>query len=103
MLELREYETRTVLLTIQERAELAGLTRASLAESDAPRVIQQLTPSATPQCFDVQPGPYVGRFTLNSGLTVDIASRFPFADLLEVLRVATRQPTLLRPTPVPMR
>jgi 5-methylcytosine-specific restriction endonuclease McrBC regulatory subunit McrC len=103
MLELREYETRTVPLTIQERTELAGLTRASLAESDAPRVIQQLTPSATAQCFDVQPGPYVGRFTLNSGLTVDIASRFPFADLLEMLRVATRQPTLLRPTPAPMR
>lgn len=103
MLELREFEIRTVPLSIQERTELAGLTRASLTESDAPRVIQQLTPSATPECFDVQPGPYVGRFTLNSGLTVDIASRFPFADLLEVLRVATRQPVLLRPTPVPMR
>lgn len=90
MLELREFEIRTVPLSIQERTELAGLTRASLTESDAPRVIQQLTPSATPECFDVQPGPYVGRFTLNSGLTVDIASRFPFADLLEVLRVATR-------------
>jgi 5-methylcytosine-specific restriction endonuclease McrBC regulatory subunit McrC len=103
MLELREYETRTVPLTIQERTELAGLTRASLAESDDPRVIQQLTPSATPQCFDVQPGPYVGRFTLDSGLTVDIGSRFPFANLLEILRVAIRQPTLLRPSPVPMR
>ncbi len=103
MLELREYQTRTVPLTDEQRAELAALTRAALTRAQGPKVIQSLTPSAVPQHFDIQPGPYVGRFTLKCGLTVDIASRFPFADLLEVLRVTARQPALLRPEPVPSR
>ena len=103
MLELREYQTRTISLTDEQRTELAALTRATLARAEHPKVIQSLTPSATPQRFDIQPGPYVGRFTLKCGLTVDIGSRFPFADLLEVLRVSARQPALLRPEPVPAR
>jgi 5-methylcytosine-specific restriction endonuclease McrBC regulatory subunit McrC len=103
MLQLREYETRTVSLTDGQRAELAALTRAALARAESPKVIQSLTPSTMPGWFDIQPGPYVGRFTLPCGLTMDIGSRFSFADLLEVLRVAARQPALLRPTPAPAR
>jgi 5-methylcytosine-specific restriction endonuclease McrBC regulatory subunit McrC len=38
-----------------------------------------------------------------AGLTVDIASRFAFANLLEVLRVAARQPVLLHEAPTPAR
>lgn len=101
MLELREYQTRTVCLSDEQRAELAAFTRAALAGADGPKVIQSLTPSVTWQRFDIQPGPYVGRFTLKCGLTIDIGSRFPFADLLEVLRIAARRPALLRPAPTP--
>ncbi|MGY1691126.1 5-methylcytosine restriction system specificity protein McrC [Geodermatophilus sp. SYSU D01105] len=103
MLELREYETRTVALTAAQAVELARLTRGAITDSAEPRVIQQLTPSAQPGCYDVQPGPFVGRFTLRSGLTVDIASRFPFTDLLEVLRVAARHPTVLHEAPTLFR
>jgi 5-methylcytosine-specific restriction endonuclease McrBC regulatory subunit McrC len=103
VLELREYDTRTVTLTAAQAVELAQLTRGALTHGAEPRVIQQVTPSAQPGCYDVQPGPFVGRFTLPSGLTVDIASGFPFTNLLEVLRVAARQPALLRETPAPAR
>ena len=103
MLELREYETRSVALTTQQAVELARLTRGALADGAEPRVFQQVTPSTQPGCYDVQPGPFVGRFTLKSGLTVDIASRFPFTDLLEVLRVAARHPTVLHEQPTPFR
>lgn len=103
MLQLREYETRTVFLTDEQRTELAALTRANLAGAEGPRIIQSLTPSTSPQCFDIQPGPYVGRFTLDCGVTIDIGSRFPFANLVDLLRVAARQPALLHPAPVPAR
>jgi hypothetical protein len=56
MLELRAYQTRTVPLSDEQRAELAALTRATLAGAEHPKVIQSLTPSATPQRFDIQPG-----------------------------------------------
>jgi len=101
VLELQEFQTRTVELTPAQAVELAQLTRGTASDTSAPRVIQHVLPSAQPGCYDVEPGPYVGRFTLPSGLTIDIASRFPFADLLEVLRVAARQPVLLHETPTP--
>ena len=103
MLELREYETRCVELSPVEAGELAALTRGSSAERTQPRVIQQILPTGQAGWYDVQPGPYVGRFTTGSGLTVDVASRFDFGDLLEVLRVAARQPAVLTQAPTPAR
>lgn len=103
MLELREYETRCVKLTPVEAGELAALTRGSSAVRSQPRVIEQILPTGEAGLFDVQPGPYVGRFTTGSGLTVDVASRFDFVDLLQVLRVAARQPTVLTKAPTPAR
>lgn len=101
MLQLREYEPQRVALFPAEVAELAQMTRGSRTSGVTARVIQQLVPSAQPGHFDIQPGPYVGRFALRSGRVVDIASRFAFADLLDVLRVASRQPTLLHDAPTP--
>lgn len=103
MLELREYETRCVELSPIEAGELAALTRGSSAERTDLRVIQQILPTSQAGWYDVQPGPYVGRFTTGSGLTVDVASRFDFGDLLEVLRVAARQPAVLTQAPTPAR
>ena len=68
MLELREYETRCVMLTPVEAGELAALTRGSSAVRSQPRVIEQILPTGEAGLFDVQPGPYVGRFTTGSGL-----------------------------------
>ncbi len=44
MLELREYDTRTVALTTQQAVELARLTRGAMTNSTEPRLIQQVTP-----------------------------------------------------------
>jgi 5-methylcytosine-specific restriction endonuclease McrBC regulatory subunit McrC len=101
MLELREQQTRTVELLAEQAAELSYWARGTPGGADGPRVIERLTPADRAGWYHVQPGPYVGRFTLASGLTVDIASRLPMAALLEILRVATREPSLLRDRPVP--
>jgi hypothetical protein len=101
MLELREQQTRTVELLAEEAAELSSWVRGTPGDVDGPRVIERLTPTDRPGWYHLQPGPYVGRFTLASGLTVDIASRLPLAALLEILRVATRKPKPLSESPAP--
>ncbi|MER5337968.1 hypothetical protein [Micromonospora sp. NPDC002717] len=45
--------------------------------------------------YDIQPGPYVGRFRLRTGRVVDITSRFPFRDLATLLGLGSKA-TLLR-------
>lgn len=100
MLELREKQTRTVALLAEEAAELSHWARGNPDDVDGPRVIERLIPTDRTGWYHVQAGRYVGRFTLASGLTVDIASRLPLAAVLEILRVATHEPRLLRDTPV---
>lgn len=101
MLELREQQTRTVALLAEEAAELSYWARGTPGGADGPRVIERLTPTDRAGWYHVQAGPYVGRFTLASGLTVDVASRLPLAAVLEILRVATRKPNPLSDSPVP--
>jgi 5-methylcytosine-specific restriction endonuclease McrBC regulatory subunit McrC len=103
VLELREYETRRVELSPLQAGELAVLTRGSAAERTDLRIIQQILPTGREGWYDVQPGPFVGRFTTGSGLTVDVSSRFDFANLLEVLRMASRHPAVLTSAPIPAR
>ncbi|MEU7673571.1 hypothetical protein AB0C42_01985 [Micromonospora taraxaci] len=45
--------------------------------------------------YDIQPGPYVGRFRLRTDSVVDIRSRFPFQNLATLLGLG-RKATLLR-------
>ena len=84
MLELREQQIRTVALLADQAAELSYWARGTPGDVDRPRVIERLTPTDRAGWYHVQPGPYVGRFTLASGLTVDIASRLPLAAVLEL-------------------
>lgn len=100
MLRLVEYRTDTVQLTSAEAAELARLTVGSRLRDGRPRVIERLTPTATPGSFDVQPGPYVGRFQLLSGQVVEVAGRFPFQDLATLLGLG-RSTTLLEDAVAP--
>ncbi|WP_432049910.1 5-methylcytosine restriction system specificity protein McrC [Verrucosispora sp. NA02020] len=95
MIQLTEYETCTVQLSQDEAHELATLTRGSVDRTQQPRVVERLTPSAEAGTYDIQPGPYVGRFRLRSGRVVDIASRFPFQDLVALLGLG-RRASLLR-------
>ncbi len=81
MIELIEYHTSTIQLRQEEAHELASLTRGSADTTRQPRVIERLTPAREAGVYDIQPGPYVGRFRLRTGRVVDITSRFAFRDL----------------------
>ena len=100
MINLTEYQTSNVQLSHDEARELASLTVGSTDRQREPRVIQRLMPAEMPGSFDIQPGPYVGRFSLSTGRVVDIASRFPFQDLVEVLGLGGKA-ALLREAAAP--
>ncbi|WP_433393044.1 5-methylcytosine restriction system specificity protein McrC [Micromonospora sp. KLBMP9576] len=85
MIELTEYETRTIQLSQDEAYELSSLTRGSADKTQQPRVVERLAPTGQVGVYDIQPGPYVGRFRLRSGRVVDISSRFAFRDLALLL------------------
>ena len=85
MLRLVEYQTKTVQLSPAEAAELARMTVGTQNGGGRPRVITRLTPTANSGFYDLQPGPYVGRFQLLSGQVVEVAGRFPFQDLATLL------------------
>ncbi len=63
-------------LSPAEAAELARMNVGTQNGDGRPRVIKRLTPTATPGFYDLQPGPYVGRFELLSGRLVEVAGRF---------------------------
>ncbi|MEV4351881.1 hypothetical protein AB0J83_46100 [Actinoplanes sp. NPDC049596] len=99
MLHLTEYATTTAELTAAEAGELARMTRGA-AGGGRPRVIERLAPTTTPGTYEIQPGPYVGRFALPSGRVVDIGCRFPFHDLATLLGLG-RRATLLEEAATP--
>jgi 5-methylcytosine-specific restriction endonuclease McrBC regulatory subunit McrC len=100
VLRLVEYQTKTVQLTSTEAAELAGMTVGTQSSGGRARVIERLTPTATPGFYDLQPGPYVGRFQLLRGQAVEVAGRFPFQDLATLLGLG-RSATLLEDPATP--
>ncbi|MEV6494645.1 hypothetical protein AB0M20_39390 [Actinoplanes sp. NPDC051633] len=57
-------------------------------------MIERLTPVKKTDTYDIQPGPYVGRFRLRSGRVVNVSSRFSFADLATLLALG-RKTTML--------
>lgn len=91
MLRLTENHLAEVPLTAAQAAELAGLSRAT-----GKAVIERIRPTRRPGVYAVTAGLFVGRVALSDGLVVDIASRFPFLDLAEMLRIAFRAPALLK-------
>ncbi|MFG1992607.1 hypothetical protein ACGFJ7_21770 [Actinoplanes sp. NPDC048988] len=99
MLELIEYATTTADLTAAEAGELAQMARGS-RHGERPRVIERLAPTMVPGRYEIQPGPYVGRFVLGSGRVVDLGCRFPFHDLANLLLYG-RRPLLLEETAAP--
>jgi hypothetical protein len=100
VLRLVEYQTKTVELSPAEAVELARMTVGTQNGDGRPRVIERLTPTATPGSYDLQPGPYAGRFQLHSGQVVEVAGRFPFQDLATLLGLG-RNATLLEDPATP--
>ncbi|MDW5326781.1 5-methylcytosine restriction system specificity protein McrC [Plantactinospora sp. KLBMP9567] len=95
MICLTEYQTTTVELNHDEAAEFTAFTKGGTRASGQPRVIERFT--IHPDGYDVTPGPYVGRFRLRSGRVVDIASRFAFHDLAQLLGLGDKAALIREP------
>lgn len=93
MLRLREYERRTLELQDADRDHLLPLLRGGGKRAIA--VFQSITPTSRDRCYDVTPGPYVGRIGLPSGEAIDIDSRFPFEDVVRLIAYSGRLPNIL--------
>ena len=85
MIRLVEYRTDRVPLGKEDLEYLLAMVRGSGDESQA-RVIEAITPTAEPGTYLIRPGGFVGRLGLPSGEAIDIASRFRFSDLIELIR-----------------
>lgn len=88
---LREYRSSEVELEPRDRNHLLDLVHGS--ESDEKRLFESITPTKKPNTFVLRPGPFVGRIGLPSGRSIDISSRFPFRDTLELIRLSGSLPT----------
>ena len=78
----------------KDLAHLLNMVRGEAA-SDEAKVIQSITPTAKPDTYRVRPGGFVGRLGLPSGETIDIESRFPLGDIIDMLRFSGRIPIRL--------
>jgi hypothetical protein len=89
---LTEWTAHPLRLSPAERRELLLLVKRGPTDGQA-KVIEALTPTDDDDVYNVVPGPFVGRFALQSGRVLDIRSRLiPQADLPEILRVAGHLP-----------
>jgi 5-methylcytosine-specific restriction endonuclease McrBC regulatory subunit McrC len=99
MINLYVYQSDTIELSDDEARELTSMTKGKRSGRE-PRVIGHVGLSREKDWYDVTPGPFVGRFSLCSGRTVDIASRFPFQNLAILLGLGN-QARLLSETSTP--
>ncbi len=91
---LTEYGTQRLLLAARDRDYLAALALRDTGSEAA--VITGLIPTgAQPNEFAASVGGYLGRLGLPSGDSLDVESRFPAIDPIEVLRVALALPASL--------
>lgn len=88
---IREYTSSEVTLDPPDRAHILDLVKES--DSNERRLFEAVTPTTKEDTFVLKPGPFVGRIGLPSGRSIDIASRFPFKDTLELIRLSGYLPT----------
>jgi 5-methylcytosine-specific restriction endonuclease McrBC regulatory subunit McrC len=94
LLPLREYASSEVELEEQDLHHLLALVRGD-GQGDEAKVFQSITPTSKPHTYSVKPGAFVGRIGLPSGKSVEVESRFPIADVIEMLRFSGRLPIRL--------
>lgn len=91
MISLREYLPSRIELDKRDLVYLLDLVKSSGA-ADEPRVFESITPTSEDGVYLIRPGPFVGRLGLPSGEVLDIASRFEFKDLVNLIRLSGRSP-----------
>lgn len=93
--QLTEWTPHRLSLAPAERRELLRLVKRGPSDGHA-KVLEALTPTDDDDIFDLTPGPFVGRFALQSGRVLDIRSRLISPDELpDVLRIAGHLPSRL--------
>jgi 5-methylcytosine-specific restriction endonuclease McrBC regulatory subunit McrC len=91
MIDLVEYEPTTLELEEVDLNHLLDLVKASGDDEEA-KLIESLTPTRARGVYEVRTGPFVGRLGLPGGGCLNLASRFDFADVIELIRRAARLP-----------
>lgn len=94
MIELVEYQPKGIRLADEDLLHLVDLVKGS-GDSDESKVIQSVTPTKDGDRYIVTPGPFVGRMGLPSGETLDVQSRFPIEDVIDLIRLSGRLPIRL--------
>lgn len=96
-----EWSPHRLMLSAGERCELLRVVRRGHGDGSA-KVIEALLPTDGEGVYELVPGPFVGRFALQSGRVLDIRSRLIAGDaLVGVLQVAGRLPSRLDEAPTP--
>src|SRR5690349_13567572 len=93
---LTEWTAHQLSLTPAERRELLRLVKRGPGDGNSAKVIEALLPTDEENVYQIVPGPYVGRFALQSGRVLDIRSKLiPCDELIDVLRIAGHFPARL--------
>lgn len=91
MIPFREYTSEEVQLSAEDLAHLLAMVKGE-SDSDDAKVIQSITPTSKTGTYQIKPGAFVGRLGLPSGATLNIESRFPLGDVIDMLRFSGRLP-----------
>lgn len=98
---LTEWKPQPLSLVPAERRELLRLVRRGPSDGHA-KIIEALSPTDDDGVYELPPGPFVGRFALQSGRILDIRSRLiPADEVHAVLQVAGYLPSRLDDAPTP--
>jgi 5-methylcytosine-specific restriction endonuclease McrBC regulatory subunit McrC len=84
---LVEYKAKLVEIDPSDLNHLLKLNRAT---DDEARIFRAITPTGSPNMYEVEAGPFVGRLGLPSGAWIDFQSRFDFHDVIELIRASAR-------------
>ncbi len=99
MITLTEYQNTEIDLTPADLAFVLDLTNNAASVPGEGKVFESILPTTTDDRYVVRSGPMVGRMALPSGTALDFVSRFPFADVMDIIAKSQGLPRRLDATP----
>ena len=97
---LVEYQPTRVQLEDRDLDFLLDLVSAT-GNDDGPKLLESVTPTRESRVYVLRSGPFVGRLGLPGGGFLDFQSRFPFPDVVELIRLSARRPVRIDTLSVP--